>query len=101
MHSAPKARFAVATLAVRVFSHRRQQDAYRPTPLHRPLRISGAGDDAAFFFLGSFYPLTTDFAAWYSGSAIFSLSVIAGLAIYGFYTSLAGQSVFQGKLLEE
>ena len=54
-----------------------------------------------FFLLSFFYPLTTDFSAWYAGSAIFSLSVIAGLAIYGFYTSLAGQSVFQGKLLNE
>jgi serine/threonine-protein kinase len=53
-----------------------------------------------FFFLGSFYPLTTDFAAWYAGGAVFSLSVMAGLALYGFYTSLAGQSVFQGKLLD-
>jgi hypothetical protein len=25
-----------------------------------------------FFFLGSFYPLTTDFAAWYAGGAVFS-----------------------------
>jgi serine/threonine-protein kinase len=54
-----------------------------------------------FFFLSFAYPLTTDFSAWYSGSALFALVVIAGLSVYGFHTSLAGQSVFQGRLLEE
>jgi serine/threonine-protein kinase len=54
-----------------------------------------------FFFLSFAHPLSTDFSIWYAGSAIFSLLIIGALSIYGFYTSLAGQSMFQGKLLED
>lgn len=46
------------------------------------------------FFMGTRYPLTTDLSAWYSSSMIFALIVILGLAVYGFYVSLGGQSVF-------
>ncbi len=54
-----------------------------------------------FFFLSFTYALTTDFSAWYASNTIFALLLILGLSLYGFYTSLAGQSVFQGKLLED
>jgi hypothetical protein len=54
-----------------------------------------------FFFLSFAHPLTTNFSIWYAGNTIFSLLIIGGLSIYGFYTSLAGQWVFQSKLLED
>jgi Protein kinase domain len=38
------------------------------------------------------YPLTLDPSAWYSGSAIFVVLVVAVLALYGFLTTTAGQS---------
>jgi hypothetical protein len=42
-----------------------------------------------------FYPLTSDFSVWYSGSTAFALLVAVALAVYGFYTSLAGQPLFR------
>lgn len=53
------------------------------------------------FFLTAFYPLTTDFSIWYASSSVFALTIVLGLAIYGFYTSLGGQRVFGGKLLND
>jgi len=47
------------------------------------------------------YPLTTDLAAWYAEGALFALTVAGALALYGFHTSLAGQPLFRGKLLED
>jgi hypothetical protein len=54
-----------------------------------------------FFALCFQYPMTLSLSNWYSGSSLFALSVILGLSGYGFYTSLGGQKVFAGKLLEE
>jgi serine/threonine-protein kinase len=55
-----------------------------------------------FFFTLSFHnAITANFSSWYFGNTIFAAVVILGLAIYGFYTSLAGQPVFSGKLFEE
>ncbi|HEX2487863.1 MAG TPA: serine/threonine-protein kinase [Blastocatellia bacterium] len=42
-----------------------------------------------------FYPLTSDFSIWYAGSTAFALLVAVTLAVYGFYTSLAGQPLFR------
>ncbi|HYO63707.1 MAG TPA: serine/threonine-protein kinase [Pyrinomonadaceae bacterium] len=53
------------------------------------------------FFTIEFYPLTTDFTAWYAGVSIFALSVVVALAAYGFHLSLAGKSLFRGSLLED
>lgn len=53
------------------------------------------------FFLTAFYPMTTDFSVWYASSTVFALTIVLGLAIYGFYTSLGGQRVFGGKLLND
>ena len=53
------------------------------------------------FFLTAFYPMTTDFSVWYASSTAFALTIVLGLAIYGFYTSLGGQRVFGGKLLSD
>jgi serine/threonine-protein kinase len=47
------------------------------------------------------FPLTLDFTVWYSGNAIISLVVAAAVAIFGFYTSLAGRPVFQDLLGQE
>ena len=49
----------------------------------------------------SFNPTTTNFSAWYAESTIFVLVICTGLILYGFYTSLAGQQLFRGKLLNE
>ena len=47
-----------------------------------------------FFFLTMVYPMTTSLSVWYAPATIFSLTMILGLAVYGFYTSLGGQPVF-------
>jgi serine/threonine-protein kinase len=47
------------------------------------------------------YPLTFNFSAWYASGGLFAMAVLLALAIYAFYTSLGGQKVFTGKLLEE
>ncbi len=54
-----------------------------------------------FFRLAWLLPLTTDVSAFYFNATVFSAVVIIGLAFYGFYTSIAGQPVFQGKFLSE
>lgn len=51
-------------------------------------------------FMIEFYPYTNDFAAWYSGVTIFALAVVTALAAYGFHTSLAGQPLVRGALLD-
>jgi serine/threonine-protein kinase len=53
-----------------------------------------------FFFLGTMYPLTTDFSAWYAPSMIFALVLAMGIAVYGFYVSLGGQSLFGDRVWE-
>jgi len=47
-----------------------------------------------------FYPITTELTAWYARDFTIGLVICVALAVYGFYTSLAGQSWFTGKLLE-
>jgi len=54
-----------------------------------------------FISLAVFYPLTSDPSAWYAGNALFALGVGLALAFYGFYTSLAGQPLFRGGLLQD
>jgi serine/threonine-protein kinase len=59
---------------------------------------------ACGIFVGSLFPLvpiTTDFSAWYAGSALFTLLAVLALAVYAFHTSLGGQKVFAGKFLED
>ncbi len=45
--------------------------------------------------------ITTDFSVWYGGTSLAMVAVVLALAVYAFYTSLGGQKVFAGKLLEE
>lgn len=56
---------------------------------------------AIFFELSFHNAITSDFSSWYFGNTIFAAVILFGLAIYGFYISLAGQKVFQRTLLEE
>ena len=46
-------------------------------------------------------PITTNFTAWYANGFVMYLALMVALAVYGFYTSLAGQKPFGGKFLEE
>jgi len=46
-------------------------------------------------------PITTDLHIWYSGMCFFSLVFFVALAAYGFYISLGGQKLFEGKLLDD
>ena len=54
-----------------------------------------------FVFLFLFYPVTTDFSAWYAGPFIFGLVVALALIGLAFYTSLAGRPLFGGKLIDD
>jgi serine/threonine-protein kinase len=46
-------------------------------------------------------PLTLDLSAWYAARALPVVAVLAGLAFYGFRTSLAGKPLFGHSLLED
>ncbi len=55
-----------------------------------------------FFFIGlGDVPIITNFTAWYAIGFVMYLALLVALAVYGFYTSLAGQKPFGGKFLEE
>jgi eukaryotic-like serine/threonine-protein kinase len=47
------------------------------------------------------FPLTTDSSAWYAGTSLFVLLVLAALAIYGFRIALAGKPAFSGGRLDD
>ncbi len=48
-----------------------------------------------------FYPMTTEIKAWYAFDFMIGAIVCVVLACYGFYISLAGHSLFGGKLLQD
>jgi hypothetical protein len=48
-----------------------------------------------------FFSMTSDFTAWYATDFVISLGICVALTVYGFYTSLAGQSLFGGNLLRD
>jgi predicted Ser/Thr protein kinase len=54
-----------------------------------------------FILFFDFYPVTSDFYAWYAGSSAFAAALGAGLMLYGFKSSLAGQLLFKGSLVDE
>ena len=58
---------------------------------------------SAFFFshLAIFYPITTDLTAWYATDFLIGLGICVAIAAFGFYTSLGGEKLWSGKLLEE
>jgi serine/threonine-protein kinase len=47
------------------------------------------------------FPLTTDSSAWYAGTSLFILLVLASIAIYGFRIALAGRPMFSGMPLDD
>jgi serine/threonine protein kinase len=47
------------------------------------------------------FPITSDFSAWYAGSAIFTLICILALTGYAFHTALGGRPLFKAGFLEE
>ena len=54
-----------------------------------------------FYHIVLFYPFTSDLSAWYSGDFLFCAGVLVALAVYGFYTSLAGQKIFETGFIKE
>ncbi len=54
-----------------------------------------------FYFWLNSLPFTTNLSAWYAGTSLFVMCLVTALAALAFYTSLGGQQVFKGKLLEE
>jgi hypothetical protein len=57
--------------------------------------------DCVFIDLLMSFPITPQASAWYSGIGLAELVLLLGPAGYGFHTSLGGQPLFQGKLLED
>ena len=41
------------------------------------------------------FPITADLSAWYSGSGLFALALVAGLSAYAFHTALGGRAIFK------
>ena len=58
---------------------------------------------SAIFFvhLIIFYPITSDFSAWYAADFVLALLICLALVGFGFYTSLAGQPLFRGALPDD
>ena len=54
-----------------------------------------------FVHLMIFFPITSDFTAWYAADFVLGLIVGLALTIFGFYTSLAGQPLFRGALPDD
>jgi len=47
------------------------------------------------------FPVTLNFSVWYAGIGLAPLVAVLALAVFAFYTSLGGQKMFQGSLLED
>lgn len=45
-------------------------------------------------------PATTDFSAWYAAAVLFPFLMITALAVWGFYTALAGRPLLKDELFE-
>jgi len=43
-------------------------------------------------------PLTLDFSSWYASSTFLPFLIVAALAVWGFYNSLAGQKLWKTEL---
>jgi hypothetical protein len=58
---------------------------------------------SALFYLHMYinFPVTSHLTAWYATGFVIDLIIVLALAFYAFHTSLAGQPVFGGRLLEE
>lgn len=54
-----------------------------------------------FLHLMIFFPITSEFSAWYAGDYVLILIISLALVVFGFYTSLAGQPLFRGALPDD
>jgi serine/threonine-protein kinase len=54
-----------------------------------------------FALMFYFFPMTTDFSVWYAGVPAFALAFGLALVLFGFKSSLAGQPLFRGSLVED
>jgi protein kinase-like protein len=54
-----------------------------------------------FVHLVVFYPITSDFSAWYAADFVLALLIALALAGFGFYTSLAGEPLFRAARLDD
>ena len=48
-----------------------------------------------------FFPITSDFSAWYAADFVLAIIICIALAVFGFYTSLAGEPLFRGALPDD
>ncbi len=48
-----------------------------------------------------FFPITSDFSAWYAGDYVLALIVMVAMVVFAFYTSLAGQPLFSASLPDD
>ncbi|HVF47882.1 MAG TPA: serine/threonine-protein kinase [Pyrinomonadaceae bacterium] len=55
----------------------------------------------SFFHLSFHTAITADVSSWYFTNTLVAGAILLGLAAFGFYTSLAGQPIFAGKMLRE
>jgi len=46
-------------------------------------------------------PFAADLTTWYAGNFILVVVIIVALSLYGFYTSIAGQKLWQARVFEE
>ena len=60
------------------------------------VRVSLLAAVVGFYVTGLFilFPVTADLRAWYAGAGVTALLVLAGLALFGFRTALAGRPAF-------
>jgi serine/threonine-protein kinase len=54
-----------------------------------------------FMVLPRFGVWTTDLSSWYAGQMMIPLLLLAAIAVYAFYISLAGRPLFSAKLFDE
>ncbi|HKS07976.1 MAG TPA: serine/threonine-protein kinase [Pyrinomonadaceae bacterium] len=54
-----------------------------------------------FVHLMIFFPITSDFSAWYATDFLLALLIALSLAGFGFYTSLAGEPLFRAARLDD
>jgi hypothetical protein len=46
------------------------------------------------------FPMTSHLSRWYANAGLTGIVVIAGLAVFGFFTALAGRPLFTGAALD-
>ncbi len=46
------------------------------------------------------FPITADLSAWYSGSGLFALALVAALSTYAFHTALGGRAIFKDDVFD-